>query len=120
MRPVSLRARLADQRGQASVELMGLLPYLLLAALVVWQLMLVAWTTVSASNAARTASRVEARGGEGSAAALAALDGPLRQDARSVIRGEEARVRVRIPILIPGLTVQELTVTQTAAMPKTT
>jgi hypothetical protein len=117
---MSRRVRFRDERGQASVELMGLLPYMLLAALVVWQLMLVGWATVSASNAARTGSRVEARGGEGREAALAALDGPLRRTATSTLNDEEAEVRVRIPILMPGLTVEDLTVTKTAETPRTT
>jgi len=94
--------RLRDERGQATVELMGLLPYILLVALVMWQLLLATWAITSASNAARTGSRVEARQtGSGEKAAIDALNGPLRKHATAVVSGERAVVRVRIPILVP-------------------
>jgi hypothetical protein len=92
-----------DERGQASVEFAGVLTWLLLAALFVWQLMLVTWAFTQASNAARTASRVDGRGGDGVKAGRAALSRGLRGDARIRMEGERAVVRVRIPILFPGL-----------------
>jgi hypothetical protein len=110
---------LRDESGQASVELLGLLPYLLLAGLVVWQLLLATWAVTSASNAARTGSRVESRGGDGRKAALDALDGRLREHALSRISGERAEVRVRVPILVPGLDSEDLTVRRTAEFPRT-
>ena len=55
-------AALRDEAGQASVEFAGVLMWMLLAALLIWQLLLVTWTFTSASNAARTATRVEGRG----------------------------------------------------------
>ena len=99
-----LAARYRDQRGQASVEFAGVLVWLLLAALLIWQLLLVTWTFNQASNAARTASRVDGRGGSGTKAGKAALSPGLR-DAREghAWSGEKATVRVRIPIVIPGL-----------------
>ncbi len=54
---------------------------MLLAALLVWQLLLVAWTFNQASNAARTASRVDGRGGSGEKAGRAALSPGLREHA---------------------------------------
>jgi hypothetical protein len=110
---------LRDESGQASVELLGLLPYLLLVGLVVWQLLLATWAVTSASNAARTGSRVQSRGGDGRQAALDALDAPLREHARSRISGERAEVRVRVPILVPGLDSGDLTVRRTAEFPRT-
>ncbi len=115
-----VRTWLRDQSGQASVELLGLLPYILLAGLVVWQLLLASWAVTSASNAARAASRVEARGGDGRKAGLDALTESLRRDALSEISGERAQVRVRLPILVPGLDTDQLTVQRTAEFPKTT
>jgi len=111
--------RLRDESGQASVELLGLLPYLLVAGLFVWQLLLATWAVTSASNAARTGSRVEARGGDGRKAALDALDAALREHARSRIAGERAEVRVRIPLLFPGLSTRDLTVQRVAEFPRT-
>ena len=58
----AMRRLLADERGQASAELMGMMVWLLLVTLIVWQICLAAWTYTQVSNAARTASRVEGRG----------------------------------------------------------
>lgn len=111
---------LRDSEGQASLELVGLLSTMLIVALLVWQLLLAGWTVVSASNAARTGSRVESRGGNGSDAAVAALSSPLREHARASVSGETTRVRVRVPLVVPGLlSAEALTVTKQAAMPRT-
>ena len=109
---------LRDQRGQASVELVGMLWWLLLAALVVWQLMLAAWAVDQAANAARTASRVEGRGGDAVKAARNALPGGLRKGMTATIRGETAKVSVRIPIVVPGLGDDRLRATRSATLPK--
>jgi Flp pilus assembly protein TadG len=98
-----LRARLRDEAGQASVEFAGVLLWLLLAAFVVWQLLLVTWATNQASNAARTASRVDGRGGSAQKAGKAALSPGLRDHAIVHMEGEKATVTVRIPIVFPGL-----------------
>lgn len=117
--PVGARRR-RGERGQSSVEFMGLLPLLLFGGLVVWQLMLVGWATTSASNAARTGSRVASRGGDGRLAAKRSLASPLRGDATVTIAGETAKVLVQIPILVPGMSSPDLKVTKTAVIPNTT
>jgi hypothetical protein len=99
-----VRARLADERGQASAELMGMMIWLLLVTLIVWQVCLAAWTYTEVSNAARTASRVEARGGDAKKAARNALAGPLQKGIKKItIDGEKATVIVRMPLVIPGI-----------------
>src|SRR4051794_120137 len=98
-----MTGRLRDESGQASVEFAGVLFWLLLAAFVVWQLLLVTWTVDQASNAARTASRVDARGGDPAKAGRNALSPNLRRHAVVTMRGERATVSVRIPIVVPGL-----------------
>lgn len=106
--------------GQASAELLGMLWWLLLAALLVWQLLLGAWAVVSASNAARTGSRVYSRGLDERAAEKAAvnsLSSPLRKHADPDADGETMRVRVRVPVIIPGVSVKGLTVTKSATFP---
>jgi hypothetical protein len=111
---------LREQRGQASAELLGMTWWLLLAGLFAWQLMLGAWTVTQASNAARTASRVDARGGDPAKAARNALSGALRGgfDApRFRMEGETATVVVRIPIIVPGVTAHGLTTTRSATLP---
>ena len=106
-----------DQRGQASVEFAGVLTWLLLAALFVWQLMLVTWAFGQASNAARTASRVDGRGGDAVKAGREALSRGLRGGARIRMEGERAVVRVRIPILVPGLDSDDMVAERDAELP---
>jgi hypothetical protein len=111
-------AHLRCERGQASAELMGMMFWLLLAAVFVWQLMLGAWTATQASNAARTASRVAARpSGDPEKAARNALSEPLRGGFhRFTLEGEKATVRVRVPIIFPGLE-SGLSVSRSATLP---
>jgi hypothetical protein len=116
-----IRRLVRDERGQASAELMGMVWWLLLAGLFAWQLMLGAWTVTQASNAARTATRVDARGGDAEKAAYNALSGPLRRGFESgafKMEGETATVVVKIPIIMPGLTADGFTTTRTATLPQ--
>ena len=106
-----------EQRGQASVELAGVLVWLLLAALFVWQLLLVTWAFNQASNAARTASRADGRGGSAVKAGTDALSPGLRDHAKVQMAGEKATVKVRIPIVVPGLDSPKLLATRTAELP---
>ena len=115
-----MRARLADERGQASAELMGMMVWLLLVTLIVWQVCLAAWTYTQVSNAARTASRVEGRGGDAEKAARNALAGPLRKGIEKIeIKGDRATVRVRVPIVLPGvMTTDKLIAKKSAELPE--
>jgi len=108
---------LREERGQTSVELVGMLWWLLLAAFVVWQLMLAAWAVDQTANAARTASRVQGRGGDAVKAARNALPSGLRDGMKVQISGETAKLSVRIPIVVPGLGDDRLRVTRSATLP---
>jgi hypothetical protein len=110
---------LGEERGQASVELVGMLGWMLLCALVVWQLMLAAWTIDQTAGAARTASRVEGRGGDAVKAGVNALSGGLRHGAKVTISGETATVSVRIPVIVPGFGDDRLRATRSATLPAT-
>ena len=112
-----LAAILRDETGQASVEFAGVLVWMLLAALLVWQLMLVTWSFDQASNAARTASRADGRGGSGEKSGKAALSPGLRKHARVEMAGEKATVRVRIPIVLPGLDFDRVRASRSAELP---
>src|SRR4051812_50125394 len=70
--------RIRSQAGQASVELVAALPFVLLIGLVLWQLALAGETAWLCANAARVAARAEAGGGSGSSAARSALPKQLR------------------------------------------
>jgi hypothetical protein len=114
-----MRRLVRDERGQAAAEVMGMVFWLLLAAVFVWQLMLVAWTVTQTANAARTASRVAARpDGDPEKAARNALSRPLRDGFhRFTLQGEKATVRVHIPIILPGLETG-LSVSRSATLPQ--
>jgi len=89
------------ERGQASVEFLGVLPAALLVALAAWQLVLAGQASWLAANAARVAARAETVGADPEAAARSALPSHLRR--RMVVRyGRDGRVtvRVRVPLLL--------------------
>ena len=92
--------RFSDERGQASVEFAGVLFWLVLTAFVVWQLLLVTWAFNQASNAARTASRVDGRGGDAVKAGREALSKGLRDGAkiRSVKIGKRTKAGYRVTV----------------------
>jgi Flp pilus assembly protein TadG len=110
-----------SERGQSAVELMGMLWLLLLIALVIWQVLLAAWTGEQAQNAARTASRVAGRGGDARKAGVNAVPTALRTDMRVDPSGERVDVYVRIPIIVPGLVIdtKPFTVHRWAVLPST-
>jgi hypothetical protein len=112
-----LRRALSDQRGQASAELLGMLWWMLLVALLVWQLMLAVWATDQAANAARTVSRIEAREGDTDKAARYAVSKGLRRGLKVEVEGETAKVSVRIPIIVPGLGHERIRATRSATLP---
>ncbi len=93
---------MGSERGQASVELVAVIPFLLLSVLIAAQLALAGYALWSAGTAARAGARAENVGDDGAAAARRALPGILREDAR-VDAGPPVRVRVRTPSLVPGL-----------------
>jgi hypothetical protein len=112
-----LRRLIHEQRGQASTELLGMIWWLLLVALVIWQLLLAAWAVDQAANAARTASRVEARDGNADKAAHWAVSGGLRKGMKVDVDGDTATVSVRVPIVFPGLGDDHLRVERSATLP---
>ncbi|MFE7095233.1 TadE/TadG family type IV pilus assembly protein [Streptomyces erythrochromogenes] len=108
-------------RGQAALEYVGFLPFLLLVALCGIQLGWAAYVVQQAQTAARTAARVEAREpGAGGAAGRAAIREGLRGASTliDIAKSPDAvTVTVTIPIksIVPG--VGGTSVTRTAVMP---
>ncbi|MGH2782661.1 MAG: TadE/TadG family type IV pilus assembly protein [Thermoleophilaceae bacterium] len=97
-----LRAiRRASESGQASLELVAILPVVLLVGAVVWQLALAGHTAWLTANAARAAARAETVGRSAAVAARSALPRALERDLE-VDRLENGRVRVsvRVPLLM--------------------
>jgi hypothetical protein len=102
MRASSIRR---GQRGQASVELVALLPVLVLVAAVCWQAVVAGQALWLSGSAARSAARAQAVGADVQAAARRALPRRLREGLRVERGGEDGavRVRVRIPSVIAGI-----------------
>ncbi|MEV0985530.1 TadE/TadG family type IV pilus assembly protein [Streptomyces sp. NBC_01343] len=107
-------------RGQVALEYIGFIPILLFVALCGIQLGWVAYVEQQADTAARTAARVEARRGEGGAAAgKAAIRPSLASLAQiDVDPGPDAvtaTARITVRSIVPGL--DSYTAERTAVMP---
>ncbi|MEZ5078057.1 MAG: hypothetical protein R2725_11520 [Solirubrobacterales bacterium] len=96
------RRRLSGEAGTASVELIAVVPFLLLAILVAAQIALAGQALWSASVAARAGARAALVGRDASAAARQALPGPMRSGAE-VEEDGKVSVRVPVPRLLPAL-----------------
>jgi Flp pilus assembly protein TadG len=93
-----------SERGQATVEFVGILPAALLVAALVLQLALAGHTAWLAANAARVAARATAVGGDPRTAARSALPSYLERGMRISAQRRGARrgavtVRLRLPLL---------------------
>lgn len=91
----------ASERGQASVELIAVLPAVLLVGLLVWQLAVAGHAAWATANAARVAARAVAVERDAEKAARSALPGTLERGLR-VRRRENGLVEVgvRIPLVV--------------------
>lgn len=91
-----------SERGQASVEFLGILPAALLVVLVGWQLLLAGQATWLAGNAARVAARAQAVGDDPAGAARGALPSYLRRhlEVTADRRRGRVEVRVRVPLVL--------------------
>jgi len=92
---------LRSTRGQATVELVALLPLVAVLAAGVWQAAVAGHAVWSAGAAARAASRALAVGGDAEGAARRVLPGALRAPSRVRAR-DDAEVAVSVPIRALG------------------
>ena len=109
------RRRPTGERGQASVELVALLPVLLLITVVAAQVLAVGYSAVLAGNAAEAAALALAGGGDPESAARSALPGWSRNRVQVAVKGGHVRVRARPPTLF-GPLARQLEVTAEAAV----
>jgi Flp pilus assembly protein TadG len=94
---------LGDQEGQATVELVALLPVLAAVIAALWQAVLAGQAVWAATAAARAAARAHAVGSDARREAESHLPAQLERDLRvTTAAGGEVEVSVRIPTL-PGL-----------------
>ncbi len=89
------------QDGQASVELVALLPLLAVVAALLWQAVVAGQAVWLAGTAARAAARAEAVGADAPAAARRVLTARLGRSAQvTAARDGAVTVRVRIPAVV--------------------
>lgn len=100
--PSGAREAAHGEEGTASVELVAVVPFLLLAILVAAQIALAGQALWSASVAARAGARAGLVGGDASAAARAALPPSMRRGVR-VVEEDGVVVGVEVPRLVPSL-----------------
>src|SRR5438094_277894 len=94
----SLLARLSRrQTGQATVELVAAVPFVLLAAAVAWQLALAGQTAWLCANAAQAGALAMAGGADVASAARDAVPGWSKAGMRVRVAGREVRVTMRPP-----------------------
>ncbi len=112
MRTTTLRQHRARDRGQVTVEFLGMTPTILVTLVVLWQLVLVGYTFTLAGNAADEAVRAAtaadpgARQGACRSAGLDKLSGAWAggADVTCATGGGfvTADVKLAVPILFPG------------------
>lgn len=96
-------ARHESERGQASVELVALLPLIAAIVVLLWQAVIAGQAVWLAGTAARAAARAQAVGGDPAAAARATLPHDLQAGLQATSDGDGVvRVRIRIPSVFPG------------------
>jgi hypothetical protein len=99
---VRLRAVTRREDGQASVELVAIIPALVVCVVVAAHAVPAGWALWSAANAARAGARAEHVGGDAEKAARRALPAELERRAKARAEGE-TEVRVRYPGLLAGV-----------------
>lgn len=104
---------MAEQSGQATVELVAALPALLLAAAVALQLLVAGQALTLADGAAEAGALALAGGGEPERAAREALPGWGEDDVEIDVSGGRVTVRLRPPSPL-AVVAERLTVTSSA------
>ena len=93
---------LRSQDGQAAVELVAALPFVVLLAGIMWQAALAGQAAWLAGSAARAAARAQAVGGDPAGAARGVLPARLERGLR-VRAGADGAVTVTVPVpLVAG------------------
>jgi hypothetical protein len=90
-----------SERGQASIEVVAMLPVILLVGALVWQLALAGHTAWLTAHAARAAARADSVGRSPAEAARSALPQSLEDQLEVERLGRGGvRVSVRVPLLL--------------------
>ncbi len=88
-----------NQRGQASIELVAVLPAVILVGAIVWQLALAGHAAWLTADAARAGARADAVGRDPEAAARSVLPRALERGLQVDESDGRVRVSARVPLL---------------------
>ena len=105
--------------GVIALELLGYLPYVLLVAVVAFQLAAIGGAATAAENAARAGSRAAGTGGDARTGAVEAVDPGLRDRTTVSVSGETVTVSIAVPVVVPLIDLDATTVTRDATLPRT-
>lgn len=97
-----MRGVRAGDDGQASLELVGILPLVVVVAAACAQLLAAGMAREAAGGAAQAGAMALLQGGDPAAAARQAAPGWSKQRLRVEVDGRVVRVRITSPALIPG------------------
>ena len=89
-----------------------MLPALAVSLVIAAQTVVVGWALWSAGTAARAGARAEKVGSDAEVAARRALPGSLR-DGAAIHSGDGVRVKVRVPAILPGVSLPSVTAAST-------
>ncbi|MEV6434445.1 TadE family protein [Streptomyces anulatus] len=126
-RITALRDRRERDRGQTAVEFLGMTPFIILIMLVLWECALIGYTFSLAGNAADVGARKGSGAEYGAGAACRAgalkdLPDAWKDGARVRCNGGsrlyEATVRLKVPVLVPGLFDLDTEITGRAGSPR--
>ncbi|WNI17469.1 AAA family ATPase [Actinacidiphila sp. ITFR-21] len=105
--PARGRKQRRGDRGQVTLETLGMLPVILVTLVLVWQAVLAGYTFTLAGDAADRGARAEAVGRDGVAAARSTVPGAWDITDASAARDGDGQVHatigLHVPVLFPGL-----------------
>jgi hypothetical protein len=95
--------RWREERGQAAVELVAMLPIVVVLGAALWQAVVAGQAVWVAGSAARAAARADAVGGNAKQAARRALPDSLEHGLKvDTGDGGQAEVHIRVPLIVGG------------------
>jgi pilus assembly protein CpaE len=95
--------RARRESGAVTLETVGVMPVVLIVAVLVWQAVLYGLTFTWSGQASAAAARAVALHGDAGAAARAAVPGGVAEDLTVVAGPDSVRVSIQVPLIAPGI-----------------
>jgi len=102
-RRLRLRPAVRTETGQATIDALGVIPLVVLVVLAMWEMALIGYTDVLASNSAREAARAWAVGEPCQPPAEKPLPKAWREGMKAVQLADGVRVTLKVPFVLPGM-----------------